>query len=161
MRRPEQVLAALNDAFQGEQHGQKFFTAWYGVYERSTGLLTWSGGGHHPSILLTPGVHEPVLLPSSGLMMGVMTGLEFPANSCRVVSDSRLIIFSDGIFEINRDRRVVWDLEACVEYLSKQTSRGGALMDELLANVRALRGSHELADDFSILEACFRQNLAT
>ena len=28
-------------------------------------------------------------------------------------------------------------------------------MDELLAHVRTLHGSHELADDFSILEACF------
>jgi len=55
MRRPDQVLARLNDAFPGEQHGEKFFTAWYGVYERSTGLLHVVGGGHHPSLLLAPG----------------------------------------------------------------------------------------------------------
>jgi hypothetical protein len=29
-------------------------------------------------------------------------------------------------------------------------------MDELLSHVRALHGSHELADDFTILEACFQ-----
>ncbi len=48
MRHPDQVLAKLNDAFPSARHGQKFFTAWYGVYKRSTRLLTWSGGGHHP-----------------------------------------------------------------------------------------------------------------
>jgi len=157
MRMPNQVLATLNDAFPGERHGQKYFTAWYGVYERSMGSLTWSGGGHHPSILLAPGAREPILLPSSGTMMGVISGLEYPAASCQVATDARLLIFSDGIFEIIRDRRVVWDLDACIEYLATQSLHGGALMDELLAHVRALRGSHELADDFSILEACFRQ----
>jgi sigma-B regulation protein RsbU (phosphoserine phosphatase) len=161
MRRPDQVLATLNDAFPGERHGQKFFTAWYGVYQRSKGLLTWSGGGHHPSILLQPGAREPILLPSAGMMMGVLSGLEYPAESCQVAADARLLIFSDGVFEILRDGRVVWDLSECIEYLATQNSRAGALMDKLLAHVRALRGSHELADDFSILEACFRENVRT
>ena len=32
MRRPDQVLASLNESFQGRQHSNKFFTIWYGVY---------------------------------------------------------------------------------------------------------------------------------
>ena len=160
MRRPDQVLAALNDAFPNDQHGYKFFTIWFGVYERSTGSLTWSGGGHHPSLLLTPGVSAPRLLPSDGMMMGVSRGLEFPAETCRIASDARLLIFSDGIFEILRDGQVVWTLDECIDYLAVQSSRGGTLMDELLAHVRKLRGSQELDDDFSIVEACFRQNVA-
>ncbi len=160
MRRPDQVLAALNDAFPNEQHGNKFFTIWFGVYTRSTGALTWSGGGHHPSILLTPGDSKPRLLPSDGMIMGVTNGLEFPAETCQIAPDARLLIFSDGIFEIIRDGRVVWSLGACIEYLAARNSRGGALMDDLLAHVRELRGSHELDDDFSIVEACFHQTSA-
>jgi predicted ATPase len=161
MRRPDQVLATLNDAFPGERHGQKFFTAWYGVYEPCTGSLTWSGGGHHPSILLTPGARDPILLPSSGMMIGIMSGLEYPTESCQVPADARLLVFSDGVFEIVRDGSVVWNLSECIEYLATRDSRGGALMDELLAHVRALGGSHDLGDDFSILEACFRRNVTT
>jgi predicted ATPase len=161
MRRPDQVLAKLNDAFPSAQHGQKYFTAWYGVYKRSTGLLTWSGGGHHPSILLVQGARDPILLPSSGMMIGVMSGQEYPAESCEVAAGARLLIFSDGVFEIFRDGKTVWDMDACIEYLATRDSRGGALMDELLARVRALHGSHELADDFSILEACFQQGVRT
>ena len=32
MGRPDQVLASLNESFQGRQHSNKFFTIWYGVY---------------------------------------------------------------------------------------------------------------------------------
>jgi serine phosphatase RsbU (regulator of sigma subunit) len=161
MRRPDQVLAKLNDAFPSARHGQKFFTAWYGVYKRSSRLLTWSGGGHHPSILLAPGAREPILLPSSGLLLGFMSEQEYPAESCEVVAGARLLIFSDGVFEILRDGEPVWDMDPCVEYLATRDSRGGALMDELLAHVRTLHGSHELADDFTILEACFPQDVRT
>lgn len=161
MRRPDQVLAKLNDAFPSSRHGQKLFTAWYGVYKRSSGLLTWSGGGHHPSILLAPGARDPILLPSSGMIIGFMSEQEYPAKSCEVAAGARLLIFSDGVFEILRDGEPVWDMEACIEYLAKRGTRGGALMDELLAHVRALHGSHELADDFSILEACFRLDART
>jgi serine phosphatase RsbU (regulator of sigma subunit) len=155
MKQPDQVLAKLNDAFPSSRHSQKLFTAWYGVYKRSSGLLTWSGGGHHPSILLAPGARDPILLPSSGMIIGFMSEQEYLAQSCEVAAGARLLIFSDGVFEILRDGEPVWDLEACIQYLAERSTRGGALMDELLAHVRTLHGSQELADDFSILEAYF------
>ncbi len=155
MRRPEQVLAALNDAFPSQQHGDKFFTIWYGVYEQSTRSLTWSGGGHHPSVLLLPTTSTPSLLSSTGMMMGLAPAQDYPAESCRIPLNARLLIFSDGIFEILREGQIVWNLNACIQYLATRTSQGGALMDELLAHVRELSASSELGDDFSILEAHF------
>ncbi len=112
-------------------------------------------------MLLTPGARDPILLPSSGMIIGFMSEQEYPAESCEVVAGARLLIFSDGVFEILRDGEPVWDMEECIEYLARRDSRGGALMDELLAHVRILHGSHELADDFSILEACFPQDART
>jgi len=161
MRRPDQVLAMLNDAFPGERHGGKFFTIWYGVYERSARRLTWAGGGHHPSVLLTPESPDPVLLESTGMMMGLMRGSEYPPESREVPADSRLLIFSDGIFEIIRDGDVVWDLHACIDYLAARHAREGGLMDALLAHVRELRASHELEDDFSIVEVCFHEDASS
>jgi sigma-B regulation protein RsbU (phosphoserine phosphatase) len=95
------------------------------------------------------------------MIIGFMSGQEYPAESCEVAAGARLLIFSDGVFEILRDGQPVWDMDACIEYLARRDSRGGALMDELLAHVRTLHGSHELADDFSILEACFPQDFRT
>ena len=141
MKRPDQVLAKLNDAFQGEQHGQRFFTIWYGVYNCPNRELTWAGGGHPPSVTLLPGESDPLLLPSSGMMMGVLRGQNFPAQSCRMAPGTRLIVFSDGVFEIFRDGRSVWSLDDCVGLLAALGHRTGSLMDELLAHVYRLRGS--------------------
>jgi sigma-B regulation protein RsbU (phosphoserine phosphatase) len=156
MNQPDQVLAKLNDVFQGEHHGERFFTIWYGVYYCGSRTLTWSGGGHPPSIVLFPGQAKPLLLPSAGLIMGALRGVDFPARSCQIPAGARLLIFSDGVFEIFRDEGAVWDLDACIAHMAALAQRQRSLMDELLDHVYHLRGSSRLDDDFSIIEAWFR-----
>ena len=156
MKQPDQVLVGLNNAFQGEAHGRRFFSTWYGVYHLPSRMLTWAGGGHPPSVVLVPGEPNPRLLASSGLIMGVFRGVGFPAGSCRIPAGARLLIFSDGVFEIYRDGRPVWSLDACIAHLVALADREGNLMDQLLDHVYQLRGSPRLEDDFSIIEARFR-----
>jgi serine phosphatase RsbU (regulator of sigma subunit) len=154
MKRPDQVVGALNTAFQAEHHGLKYFTIWYGVYEPNQRRLTWSGGGHHPSVLLRAGA-EPVLLEASGPIMGCAPDMEYPAESCDVAPGSRFLLFSDGVFEILRDDRVVWTFSALMQHLRGLPAGDGFIMDELLAHVQSLRGGPHLDDDFSIIEAKF------
>lgn len=156
LKRPDQVLTQLNEAFGGRQHGNKYFTIWYGVYQSTTRKLTWSGGGHHPAVLLIPGQPDPTILSSEGPMMGVIPQAEFPAQSCQIPAETRLLIFSDGVFEIFRDKRQMWNLADCIAYLAVLGREGGNLMEELLDHVQRLRGSPHLNDDFSIIEARFR-----
>jgi predicted ATPase/energy-coupling factor transporter ATP-binding protein EcfA2 len=155
MKRPDQVLAKLNDAFQGQQHGNKYFTIWYGVYQAATRTMIWAGGGHHPSVVLVPGEPNPLVLPSDGLMMGILRGIDFSAQSCHIPTGARLLIFSDGVFEIFREGREMWNLAGCIAHLAVMGEQEGSLMDGLLNHVRHLRGSPRLDDDFSIIEARF------
>ena len=155
MKQPDQVLVQLNEAFRGQQHGNKYFTIWYGVYHSTSRTLTWAGGGHHPSIVLLPGQPRPMVLPSEGPMMGVIRQAEFPAQSCPVPAGARLLIFSDGVFEVFREKRQMWSLAECIEYLTELGKEERHIMDELLTHVERLRGSPHLNDDFSIIEAVF------
>jgi predicted ATPase len=155
MKRPDQVLAKLNESFRGQQHGNKYFTIWYGVYQATTRTITWAGGGHHPSVMFVPNEPNPIVLPSEGMMMGIVRGVDFPVQSRQVPASARLLIFSDGVFEIFQDKRQVWNLADCISHLAILSEREGSLMDELLNHVRHLRGSPRLDDDFSIIEARF------
>ncbi|MBX3352311.1 MAG: SpoIIE family protein phosphatase [Phycisphaeraceae bacterium] len=155
MRRPEQVLFALNNAFQGERHGQKYFTMWYGVYAVATRRLAWSGGGHHPAVLLLPGSREPALLESGGPIVGCVEGMDYDAESLEAPAGSRLLVFSDGVFEILRDGALVWNLRGVLEDLAGRASSDDGVMDDLLSKARTLRGDDRLDDDFSIIEAVF------
>ena len=155
LRRPDQVVASLNDHFQSSMHANKFFTIWYGVYRTDARELAWSGGGHHPSLLYQPGGGRIVELDSSGPLIGAANGMDFPAGVVEVELGARLLVFSDGAFEILRDGRLVWNYRDLLAYIETAMATEPALRTRLLGHVRALRGCDQLDDDYSVIEARF------
>ena len=153
-RQPGQVLARLNDAFPMEQYGDKNFTIWYGVYQHSTGMLRWSGGGHPDGILLPP-TGPAKRLPSEGPLMGMIPWPEWETSETPVEPGSRLYVVTDGVHEIHKAAGGDWTFDELVAFLSQRAEENGALMDRLHAHVRQLRGSDLLDDDFSIIEGRF------
>lgn len=64
---------------------------------------------------------------------------------------ARLLIFSDGVYEIDRPDNPMWTFREFVEYLTT-LPRDEPIADRLLTHVRELHGLEMLADDFSFLE---------
>jgi sigma-B regulation protein RsbU (phosphoserine phosphatase) len=67
---------------------------------------------------------------------------------------ARLLLYSDGVFEIEKPDGVMWTLEEFVAHVAAQPPEE-PLLEPLLAHVRRLRGGPTLADDFSALEVRF------
>jgi predicted ATPase/energy-coupling factor transporter ATP-binding protein EcfA2 len=155
-RQPSQVLAALNEAFQGSRHGCKYFSIWYGAYHVPSRTLLYASGGHPPAIVIVPDDPQPLVFPATGPLMGALRGARFATQTSPIPPGARLFIFSDGVFEVRRDKVMVWTLPACIEHLVTLSQCNENVMDALLAHVRELRGSTQLDDDFSIIEARLR-----
>jgi sigma-B regulation protein RsbU (phosphoserine phosphatase) len=154
-RLPGQVLGALNEAFPMESYGEKCFTIWYGVYQKSANVLSWSGGGHPPALLFEEAGAEPVRLNSDGPMLGMMPWPEFTAFSMPVKPQARLYIYSDGVHEIHKTDGKDWTFDEFVAFMSQRNGDGAPLMDRLKEHVCGLHGSDQLDDDFSLVEAIF------
>jgi len=153
-RDPGQVLCGLNSAFLMDQHDDKYFTIWYGVYRMSTRQLSYSGGGHPPALL-----HEGVKrekgalkhLESDGPIIGMAPGLPFDTQTVDLKPQSRLLLYSDGVFEIVQTDGEMWKFDAFLGFISSAPT-DESVMDRLLDHVQELHGSKQLDDDFSIME---------
>lgn len=95
---PAAVLAELNASFQMEEQGGLFFSAWYGVFHRTTRQLEFAAAGHHPAYLLAAG-GGPRALATRNPAIGMMPGVSFRTDVVSVAPESRLVLFSDGAFE--------------------------------------------------------------
>ncbi|MFK8183222.1 MAG: SpoIIE family protein phosphatase [Phormidesmis sp.] len=102
--RPESVLKGLNETFQMDSQNDKYFTIWYGVYNRATRELSYGSAGHPPAVLVTPSTSmrptELAQLRTSGLPIGMMSDATYQWKRCTVEENSHLYIFSDGIYEL-------------------------------------------------------------
>ena len=159
-RRPAQVLAALNNAFQMDQQNGLFFTIWYGVYHKPSRRIDYSGGGHPPGLLMTgPSVNKAglIVLESHGPMIGAVPDLEYQSGSAELDAFTKLYLYSDGAYEIERIDKTMWPFDEFVAFMKQgpHDAEGGSMMDRLIAHDRAIQGRDEFVDDFSIVEFRF------
>jgi sigma-B regulation protein RsbU (phosphoserine phosphatase) len=149
---PGAVLAALNRAFPAEAQNFFYFTMWYGVYRASTRELSYASGGHPPALLVS-GSHITSLV-TDGPPIGCFDQADFVGASCIVAPDARLLVFSDGVFEIFLEHERVRTLE---EFIAEFADPAVLAMrpHERHRHAQRLRGADILEDDFSLLELRF------
>ncbi len=97
---PGQVLAALNRMFGMEEHGGLFFTIWYGVYDAADRSLRYASGGHHPAFLVDAARSAALPLATRNPVIGALPEHVFACARVEVAPGSSLLVFSDGLFEV-------------------------------------------------------------
>ncbi len=156
-RNPSQVLQGLNVAFAMELHDNKYFTIWYGVYRKSSRQLMYTGGGHPPALLLSGPTRQELTLTqldSQGPIIGMLEDMEFETQTVDLAPAAKLLLFSDGVFEIEQTNGEMWDFDEFLKLIHALPC-GEPLMDRLLQHAQTLHGSGQLTDDFSIVEVEF------
>lgn len=162
---PETVLKGLNEAFQMNGQNDKYFTIWYGVYNRTTRQLAYASAGHPPALLVapaSPATGSPTIkrLRTPGMPIGMMPDTVYQRQSCSVADNSRLYIFSDGIYEIQPagdtadSEAPLLGLDGFVQLLTRLEFHQQLSLDTLIQQVSAFGGSH-FEDDLSLLEINF------
>ncbi len=154
--RPEKVLAALNETFSMGEQNEKYFTIWYGVYNRASQQLLYSSAGHPPAILITHGPEPQVeRLRTRGMPIGMLPEARYSWQRCQVPPGSRIYLFSDGIYEIMQPDQSILGLDRFVELL--QAVAPHQTVDDIITQVSQFQGSPTgkpgtFEDDLSILE---------
>ena len=81
--------------------------------------------------------------------------IPFETSEVVVGSPARLLIFSDGVFEIDQPDGNMWTFEEFLAFVSPLQATAAVMADPLLSHVQQLHGSTTLTDDFSILQIDF------
>ncbi|MEN9214460.1 MAG: SpoIIE family protein phosphatase [Gloeomargarita sp. DG_1_6_bins_138] len=117
MTQPGAVLALLNRFFPMEHHKDKYFTAWYGVYDRRSRCLTYASAGHPAAVLWHDRQVES--LPGQGLAVGMFPEVTYPEQQRIVPAGAQLYLFSDGAYEIPVGANgELWGREALLQVLA-------------------------------------------
>jgi serine phosphatase RsbU (regulator of sigma subunit) len=153
-RRPDEVLRALNHAYQMEDHGELYFTIWYGVYHRTSARLRYASAGHPAPVLASDAGREPGAkrLRAQGPPVGMLPVASFRSEECSLESPARLYVFSDGVYEISSPDGAMLEPAAFEEVLAAKAGAGKSELDALLQLARDTRGADVLEDDFSIIK---------
>ena len=87
--------------------------------------------------------------------VGMMPEMPFDTRSVGVAENARLIVFSDGILEIEKRDGSMWPWTDFLHRMKEEMTLDGDLIERHLEYVRDLGGKEVLSDDFSMLDVRF------
>jgi phosphoserine phosphatase RsbU/P len=170
--RPEDVLRGLNKEFQMSTQNPRYFSLWYGIYNRAQNRLTYASAGHPPAVLISgpeldsnPGSNlgpdsgfdrrsaqlQVQTLRTRGAPIGMMPDTKYSSAHCQLDLPSRLFVFSDGGYEIRQANGQLWSIEPFIQLLTRHACTDQPL-ERVLTQIQAVAGSDSFEDDFSLLQ---------
>ncbi len=155
---PSEVLKALNNAFQMSNHGDKYFTIWYGVYNRRKRQLVYASAGHPQAVLLSNTSMTNIQMKQLGSLdmpIGFMPDIQFDDDVFKIEENSTLYIFSDGAYEINQPDNTIWGIDAFIDLLVSNSKASNCNLNQVLAHIMTLNAKANLDDDLSLLKVKF------
>ena len=148
---PSEVLRRLNQALPMEQHGDMFFSIWYGVYRRSDRRLAYASGGHPPALLLSPKGSEIRELHTPSPFVGMFPGPAYPEHVETIEPGGALLVFSDGAFEIRTQEGKEWSFKEFRQMVASHGEPANLEANGIYSRVVALAKEGRLDDDFSLM----------
>ena len=148
---PGAVLTEMNARLQGLAD-ERFVTAFYGVLDRRTRVLTFANAGHPYPLrrVARTGAVQP--LAAQGFMLGIVPEEQYRERSVQLEPGDRLCFYTDGLVEARNGMGEGYGTERLeASFAAHGALPAGPLAESLLADQRAFRGGHPLSDDVTFV----------
>ncbi len=96
---PAEILSRTNDAICSHNDEEMFVTAWVGILDLNTGMLTAANAGHEYPIIKKPDGPFELLKDKHGFVMGGFGGVVYKEYELPFPPGSKLFVYTDGVPE--------------------------------------------------------------
>jgi sigma-B regulation protein RsbU (phosphoserine phosphatase) len=150
---PAQVLRDLNELLYDDLTGAELFiTMFYLKYLSDTRTLKYANAGHNWALLLRRSDATCTPLDAEGLVLGVRREVDFEEKSVGLAAGDRLLLYTDGVTEAENPQGAFFGFaRLCTLFSAYRSLPPEALIEKLLAEVRAFCGNTALRDDISMV----------
>ncbi len=124
--RPDYVLRVANRRILTDTQAGLFVSVFYAVVDPFTSTLTYANAGHCPAFLLRPrngGATES--LKRTGMVLGVMEGVDWGQVSVPMGQGDKLVLYSDGVTDAQNAQDEFFGeerLRACIDSSTGQSA---------------------------------------
>jgi len=103
---PSDVLTKANRELCEGNKENMFVTVWLGIYEISTGKLTYANGGHNPPVIKTSDGDYKYLKNVSGFILAGTPKMKYKEFSLYLKPNDKILLYTDGVTEaMNSDQK--------------------------------------------------------
>jgi sigma-B regulation protein RsbU (phosphoserine phosphatase) len=153
---PGQLLSTMNRALctmLDQMHDTVFATALYLVLDTRSGEVRFANAGHPSPLVIRQDrdvdwLSDGLTEITNGPALALYGDSEFETRREHLVPGDRLLLFTDGLYEVVGLNEDVFGEERLIESVRKHAGLSpGELFQQLIEDVEAYAGSRDLSDD--------------
>ncbi len=147
------ILAAANRHLAENNPQQMFVTAFAGILDHATGVVTCCDAGHPPPLIRRRDGRVEELVKSCGLPLGILPDYDFTPTRLQLEPGDTLVVYSDGVSEAMNEEQALFSTERMETRLAELPPEAGAadVTRTLLEGVRDFAGKEPQSDDITLL----------
>lgn len=147
-----EAVAEVNERLCAGNKNGMFVTAWIGVLELSTGLLTYVNAGHNPPLLDSREKGFEFLKERSGFVLAGMEGTAYRQIEVRLFPGDTLFLYTDGVTEANDINGNLYGESRLLGLLgSRKEASLKRLAEAVWEDIQIFQGEAEQFDDITML----------
>lgn len=119
---PKDVLANVNDRICQNKE-EMFVTAWMGILDIRSGVITATNAGHEYPMLKKPDGSFEMVKDPHGLVLGGMEGMQYEEYEMKLEPGSMLFVYTDGVPEATDKTEELFGTERTLDALNQADAR--------------------------------------
>lgn len=153
---PLQWAEGMNRALARNTLAEQFATAFLACLDPEARTLRYVVAGHEAPLVLPGGARaqgaaQPTLLPGRGFMLGIDEGLPFQECQSDMVPGDRLLLYTDGLVEVEREDGTYLGKEGLMGLCDSLPLDGDAAAEWLVEGARRTNGPMPFVDDVTLV----------
>ena len=149
---PAEVFTRVNSLLCEGNEAGLFVTAWMGVLDLNTGLMTYVNAGHNPPVVMLDGKVD-YLKSTPGFVLAGLDEFKYKQNTLQLKRGDKIFLYTDGATEATNIHEELYGedrLLECIKSIVPGTSCADAL-HVVRASIDEFVGEAEQFDDLTLL----------
>ena len=150
--RPAECITYSNELLARESANYMFVTVFYGIYNITTGEVSYTNAGHNPPYLMKADGRIEQLPMSKDLVVGALDDFQFSEETLQLEHGDTLMLYTDGVTEaVNLCNEEFGEkrLEDTLRQVAPQSCQ--QMIDAVKTSVSDFAGEAEQSDDITML----------
>ena len=147
-----EVLYEVNNILCEGNDAEMFVTAWIGILDLETGVMTCCNAGHEYPVLCRAGADYELVRDKHGLVLAAMENTFMTEYTLELKPGDRIFVYTDGVPEAINKEEKAYGTERLVEKLNTvKTASQKETLTEVYQDIVEFAGEAEQFDDITML----------
>lgn len=151
-RSPARTLTLVNNLVSEDNKMCLFVTAWIGVVDLESGVLSYSNAGHNKPYIINKNNEVKTIKAAPGFVLGGLENMVYNQYQLQLEEGDKIYLYTDGVTEaMNIDKKLFGD-DSLVACLAENNSKNiYDIVNQITNDVQSFSKGVEQSDDVTML----------